>query len=410
MANYAYPENVSKIPYASFLRITRYEYNSGLANAKNAANLGTQGRIKNLNGALGGFIGGTTTALFGQNASGNLLSPASRVTNLTNAQRRALGITTGGSSGGQRSAAGAENEAQAQLQNISKEEWNKIAQQGGVEVTNPNGTKSRITSYEQIQSVIEGKSGTEQESNTSKLDIVLPNEVAFSYGAEWNNTFKLGTLALLAGNTAQGTLQTLATAGIGAGLGAVNAFANQGTGTTQTPRQQIGAAALSGAAAGINPFGINSPLGIQGAGLTNIVGLAGLAPNENAIQFFQRMANREFSFTFEMFAPNSTIADHIEEIVNIFFKQGMHPDDKVGLLGFPDVYEIEPRFVTSEGRDDKHRLLPKTKLCAITNLKVNASPASFFQTTYDGYVPIITCEVTFKELTALSRQDLSAGL
>ena len=88
----------------------------------------------------------------------------------------------------------------------------------------------------------------------------------------------------------------------------------------------------------------------------------------------------------------------------------MHPDDKVGLLGFPDVYEIEPRFVDSGGRDTKHRLLPKTKLCAITNLKVNASPASFFQTTFDGYIPIITCEVTFKEITALSRQDLSAGL
>lgn len=405
MATYSYPDGVSKIPYASYLQIKRYEYNSGLANAENASKLGTQGRIKNYNSAVGGAIGGLSQALFGQDPGSNSLSLGSTV-NPTASQRRAFGLPVANNRGG----AAPDTQQPIPVSNLTQEQWKKIADGGGVEITNPNGTKRRVTDYKEIKELIESASKTEQQSKGTTLDIVLPNEVQYSYGAEWNNTFRLGTLALLAGNTLQGLGQIAATAFAGALAGGASAAANQGTGAAQTPRQQIGAGAISGAIQGFNPFQINSPLGATGQGLTNLVGLAGLAPNENAVQFFQKMANREFTFTFEMFAPDDTTANQIEDIINIFFKQGMHPDDKVGLLGFPDVYEINPKFVSGNGVSSNHKLLPRTKLCALTNMRVNAAPANFFQTTFEGYIPIVTCEVTFKEITALTRQDLEAGL
>ena len=58
----------------------------------------------------------------------------------------------------------------------------------------------------------------------------------------------------------------------------------------------------AGAAKAANPFGINSDLNPASAqGLTNLAGLAGMAPNENAVQFFSNIEFREFTFDFEIF-------------------------------------------------------------------------------------------------------------
>ena len=407
MATYSYPRTIASIPYASFLTIKKFEYNNGLKNATAAAKVGTQGRIANYNSSVGSVIGGVANALFGQTSDGTNPSIASSL-NLTQAQKQAL---SGNRNNRRGAALGTPIQAPKTLGELTEEQWKKIADSGGVKVTNINGTETTITDYKEIKALTEAKSLSEQNSNVEELDIVLPNEMSFSYGAEWSNTFKLGTLALLAGNVLQGAGQIAATSAIGAAGAALGSLFNQGQqGTQQTPRQQAGIAALGGAAAGLDPFKINSQLGPSGQGLTNAVGLAGLAPNENAVQFFQRMQNREFNFTFEMFAPESGTAEEIQKIINDFFKKGMHPIDKVGLLAFPDVYEIAPKFVNAQGTAGPHKLLPKSKLCALTNLRVNASPSNFFQTTYEGYIPIVICEVTFKEITALTRQDLEVGL
>ena len=59
------------------------------------------------------------------------------------------------------------------------------------------------------------------------------------------------------------------------------------------------ASAAGGAGAAVDPMKVNSELSPK-----NIAGLAGLAPNENSIQFFQRMQGRDFSFRFELAARN----------------------------------------------------------------------------------------------------------
>ena len=64
---------------------------------------------------------------------------------------------------------------------------------------------------------------------------------------------------------------------------------------------------------GFDAFKVNSPIGI--GNLKNVVSLAGLAPNENAIQMFQRMDMREFEFTFEFAARDADESIKIESII-----------------------------------------------------------------------------------------------
>ena len=52
-------------------------------------------------------------------------------------------------------------------------------------------------------------------------------------------------------------------------------------------------------------------------------------------------------------------------------------------------------------------MLPKTKLCALTNLRVNTTPMAQVQTVYDGTFPLITVSVRFTELTALTQADFA---
>ena len=95
----------------------------------------------------------------------------------------------------------------------------------------------------------------------------------------------------------------------------------------------------------------------------------------------------------------------------------MHPAslDPLGsgsgvLLGFPDIFVLEPKFVPvgKAGVAQKaqpHKMMPKTKLCALKGLSVNATPFGTVNTVYDGTIPLITATLTFSELTALTRAD-----
>ena len=53
--------------------------------------------------------------------------------------------------------------------------------------------------------------------------------------------------------------------------------------------------------------------------------------------------------------------------------------------------------------------MPRSKLCALTGLSVNASPSNNFITTKDGNIPIQTVNMSFLETTALTQSDLETG-
>ena len=249
----------------------------------------------------------------------------------------------------------------------------------------------------------------------------LPNEFQYKYGADWNNEFKLGTLALAADDA-------LRFGGIGVAGGIVGAgsqaIVNNLTGDKKDKKNKANKKieniekmiqkAAGGVGASTNPFKVNSELSPK-----NIAGLAGLAPNENSIQFFQRMQGRDFSFRFELAARNKVESDLIIEVIE-WFKRGMHPNSKNGkgsalMLTFPDVFFLTPKFVRCnesgevEGKPIQHPMMPRSKLCALTGLTINTTPFGQLQTIFDGTIPVVTMELQFKETTKLTRVDMEGS-
>ncbi len=387
MALTEYPAQVSKVDYASFLEIERLQYKKGLEKAGGATEtLLTSG----LAGVLGG-VGRTIGNIYNTGAAQTTIQ---QLEEELAKQQGIFQTSLADQSGG----LGTNDEIAQKYESIDDLTDEQLAT-----ITDSNGQPVTRESLKEIQE----RAGQRRNKDGQTINIALPNEMSYGYGASWNNTFKIGTLAM-AFNSASGLAAATAAAGAGAGVGALlekarkNATAGEGN---------LLAAAGGGAAKALNPYGINSNLNpASPEGLTNLAGLSGMAPNENAVQFFSNIEFREFTFDFEIFTPGPEYKKIAETLVK-FFKQGMHPSAPAGtgVLKFPDVYIIRPKFKPEGKAPVNHFLLPQSKSCALTNLRINTTPMNSVQTTYDGTFPLITISVTFKELTALTREDLEKG-
>ena len=280
------------------------------------------------------------------------------------------------------------------------------------EVNNGWGTdKTTTTLQELLDKKKDVKNFHDQGYEKNYCNLAMPNEFQYDYGANWNNTFKLGTMALAADDPQRAAMVL----GAGGALGGISNLAIKNLGNANEATAFITEGAKDGVAKAGDLFGVNSNI----LDPTNIVGMAGLAPNENAIQFFKKMEFRSFEFTFELAARSDTESRQIQEILT-WFKMGMHPVSKNVdgggsgvLLGFPDVWRLEPRFTPGNavgekyepGTDRPHPMMPQTKLCALTSMGVNTTPMGQFSTVFDGTIPLVTVRLKFNELTALTRSD-----
>ena len=251
----------------------------------------------------------------------------------------------------------------------------------------------------------------------SKCMLPLPNEFQYKYGADWNNEFKLGTLALAADEAYRFGAITGTGAVLGGGAQFLTEKLTQGSGAAKlggVDPTKIVQGAVGGLKKAADPFKVGSELSAK-----NVAGLAGLAPNENSIQFFERMQGRNFSFRFELASRNKQESNRVIEIIE-WFKRGMHPGSKNGkgtavLLTFPDVFVLTPKFVQCDedgnalGDPMQHPMMPRTKLCALTGLTINTTPFGQMQTVFDGTIPIVTMELMFKETTKLTRVDMEGS-
>ena len=386
-----YPKGIKDIPFASYLKITRYQYNEGIKKARAS---GQQG------------VG----AALGNEAAQSLI----------NKTRAAAAFTFGGLD----MQSGELNRFQAEVQAIARSQMSK-----GADKDKRNGTLKKIKEgdYSNINFPITLQDGTEVEtsaelasiknkaievanSTSSIYFLPMPNEFQYSYGAEWGNTFKLGTMARLLDDPAGTVGQMALTGTLSAGGEAIKQLGGEALEAAGGDISNILGAAFKGAT---DPFGQNSSLST-----TNVLGLAGLAPNENAIMMFSKMSMREFSLSFEFFSRDENEANDIDRIIN-GFKTGMHPTANTnatgGVLGFPDVFLLEPWFgITDEDGNVKdggipHPMMPRSKMCALTSLSVNSSPSNNFITTKDGKLPLQTVQMSFAETTALTRSDLDTG-
>ena len=396
-----YPTGLSSIPYASFLQIEKYSYDEA---QKTVA--------KQFNDALGSY-------------NRSVISDVVRTGANTLAKAYGSGAPTDSFSDY------ALNEYKTERTLVSSRETsrgtkNKYTGGNTININDPNvdpNTKVVLKNGETttVGQLLKKKKEAVDKKNkglmASRCMLPLPNEFQYKYGADWSNEFKLGTLALAADEA--GKFASVAGAGgvIGGGLQYIAGKLSAGSNVAKVGGVDL-TKIIQGSADGVktatDPMKVNSPLNPK-----NVAGLAGLAPNENSIQFFERMQGREFGFRFELASRNKQESNRIIEIIE-WFKRGMHPNSKSGrgsavMLTFPDVFVLTPKFVKCDengevlGDPIQHPMMPRTKLCALTGLTINTTPFGQMQTVFDGTIPIVTMELMFKETTKLTRVDMEGA-
>ena len=396
--NYSYPKKIASVPFASFMRINKYSYDEGMAEVGKQQNdvLGSvqnSGLVKSVTEGLAD----SAQWLYGDKTGGNNYLAMEEEKMLAKFRDNTKDIHKPNDSSSRNW------EDTRTKEDLLNEEF---------EVDNGWGTEpSTTTLNELLEQKKAAKNFHDQGYEKDYCNLAMPNEFQYDYGANWNNTFKLGTMALAADDPARAAMLL----GAGGLVGGVSSLGVNALGKNNELAAVITEGAKDGVGKAANPFGVNSDI----LDPTNVVGLAGLAPNENAIQFFKKMEFRKFELNFEFAARSDKESLEIQEIIT-WFKHGMHPVSKNAdgggsgvLLGFPDVWTLEPRFVPGNvegeayvaGTDKPHPMMPATKLCALSGMTINTTPMGQFNTVFDGTIPLITIRLAFNELTALTRSD-----
>ncbi len=397
--SYEYPDKLTSIPFASYMKITRFQYNEGLKRARENGMQGAEAALGN--DAVQGLknaVAGTAKFTFGNfnTGSGDAEAFESEMQSVAKSQNKIKG---------NRNERGKTIKKQ---RDVMKEV--KAGDYSNIEFP-ITVTGQTIKNAEEL-AAIKNKAFESKDAKSTIFYLPMPNEFQYEYGANWGNKFRMGTMARLLDSPA--AIGQMALTGLAGGLGDVGGqllkagvggfLDGAGAGTGVDLSSALGSA-FKGA---VNPLGSTDSLSTQ-----NILGLAGLAPNENAITMFSNMSERKFSLSFEFFARSDIEAEQIDLIIN-GFKTGMHPTTTSkgtgGVLGFPDTFMLEPWY-NPEGVQNgtAHPMMPRSKLCALTSLSVNTSPSNNFVTTVDGKIPIQTVTMNFQETSALTQSDLETG-
>ena len=180
---YEYPDKLQSIPFASYMKITRFEYNEGL---KRARENGMQG---------------VASALGGNN-----------VTKLRNAVAGTAKFTFGNFNSGSGEAEAFEKEVVQVAKSQNKIEGNRNTKPKTIKNQRDAIKEVKAGDFSNIEFPIKLQDGTEvknaeelaqiknkaHESKDAKSTVYflpMPNEFSYEYGANWDNKFRLGTMA-----------------------------------------------------------------------------------------------------------------------------------------------------------------------------------------------------------------------
>ena len=218
-----------------------------------------------------------------------------------------------------------------------------------------------------------------QKRLSTAIALHVPNDLNIRYGAGWGEE---DTAGMMAGYSALGG---------GEKLDAVQGIEGQ---SKQGGLSQMGSIAASMAMA-------NAPGGKV------LSALSGTAPNPKKEQVFSGVDFRTFSLNY-YFAPRSS--DEAKNVVNIIntFKYHMHPEYKDG-KGFLFLYPSEFDVVYYHGAEENLNIHRHTS-CVLTDLSINYTPNGVFNTFPDGMPTQINVQMTFKELTILTKELIAQGL
>ncbi len=208
-----------------------------------------------------------------------------------------------------------------------------------------------------------------------------PNDLSIRYSAGWGEEETFGFSALAAGG------EEIASAG----SALYNGFNTEAAGQNAKQIGGIVAAATLKGVPGTNAFGIAS----------------GLAPNPKKEQMFSGVDFRTFTFNYKFAPRSSSEAKNVVNIINTF-KYHMHPEYK-DTKGFLFLYPSEFDIVYYHGSEENLNIHRHTS-CVLTDMNINYSPNGVFNTFSDGMPTQIDVQMTFKELTILTKELIKDGL
>jgi len=226
--------------------------------------------------------------------------------------------------------------------------------------------------------------------SNATIKLYTPPGINVSYGANWGQG-ALGSIGNITGNPAEG----------------FNVAASQ----TLSTQIKGGIAKLVSLIPGTNVTGE------QLLGLTT-----GLIFNKNEFSTFSNMNFRTFNYSFLFVSRNQEETKSINAIIN-YFKISMHPGgankdttnlnasiltalnsstpNRPAVLAYPKLWTMTYVIGT-----DANTYLPKTKYCALLDMRLNYTPSSLFTTLTNGAIPAIQMDLTFKELTPLIADEI----
>lgn len=133
----------------------------------------------------------------------------------------------------------------------------------------------------------------------------------------------------------------------------------------------------------------------------------GIAANPRKEQMFKGVDFRTFQFEYQFFPRDEKESRNVQEIIKMF-KFHMHPefaDVSKFLYVYPSEFDIS--YYTN-GTENPH--IHKHTSCVLTEMSVNYTPNSMFNTFADGSPVQINVQLTFKELGLLDKDKIKKGL
>lgn len=255
-----------------------------------------------------------------------------------------------------------------------------------------------------------GVNGT-KDSTLKQILLYMPEGVAASYKANWDGK--------AFGNAVAGILKNSGKGASGDYIGAIKGLAETGKDAWEKAPAILGAQAVSAIAKRI----AGDSIGIQD--IFSSVGGAILNPNVELI--FGGHDLRTLQLTFKMVPYNKPEAEAIQDIVKTF-KKAMLPkfngasqmtkfwqdsgstkkdlggDNGNGFIAVPNLCKIS--FMQGSGEST---ILPKYKLCSITDFDVNYSPDGVYAVGPDGYPIATQITVNLMETKLVYADDIDSG-
>ena len=140
--------------------------------------------------------------------------------------------------------------------------------------------------------------------------------------------------------------------------------------------------------------------------------LSKTAVNPKRDIMFNKVNNRQFSFTYTFAPRNAAEANAVADIIYMF-KYFSHPEMLPGygnfLYLYPAEFDLEFGIVNSDGSESVNTNINKISSCVLENMQVNYSPNGSFQTLVNGEPVITVMTLNFKEIETLHQGRIQAG-